>query len=45
MAKLNLNVNGVMKAVDVDPSMPLLWVLRETLGMTGTKYSCGIAQC
>ena len=45
MAKLNLNVNGVTKAVDVDPSMPLLWVLRETLGMTGTKYSCGIAQC
>jgi len=45
MAKLNLNVNGVTRAVDVDPSMPLLWVLRETLGMTGTKYSCGIAQC
>ena len=40
-----LNVNG--KAVDytADPSTPLLWVLREQLGLTGTKYACGIAQC
>ena len=40
-----LNING--KAVDakVDPRTPLLWVLRDTLGMTGTKYGCGIAQC
>lgn len=40
-----LNVNGKVKIVDAEPDMPLLWVLREILGMTGTKYGCGVAQC
>jgi isoquinoline 1-oxidoreductase alpha subunit len=40
-----LGINGVKSTVDVDPEMPLLWVLRDVLGMTGTKYGCGIAQC
>jgi aerobic-type carbon monoxide dehydrogenase small subunit (CoxS/CutS family) len=38
-------LNGAETTVDVPGDMPLLWVLRETLGLTGTKYSCGIAQC
>jgi isoquinoline 1-oxidoreductase alpha subunit len=42
---LLLTVNGQSHAVDVDPETPLLWVLRDTLGLTGTKYGCGIAQC
>ncbi len=40
-----LTVNGVAHSVDVDPRMPLLWVLRDVIGLTGTKYGCGIAQC
>ena len=40
-----LTVNGQRHDVDVDPSTPLLWVLRDTLGLTGTKFGCGIAQC
>jgi len=40
-----INVNGVKQTVDVDGDMPLLWVLRDVLGMTGTKFGCGIAQC
>jgi aerobic-type carbon monoxide dehydrogenase small subunit (CoxS/CutS family) len=40
-----LKVNGVDRTVDVDGTTPLLWVLRDTLGLTGTKFSCGIAQC
>jgi len=40
-----LNVNGKERRVDVDPSTPLLWVLRDTLGMTGTKFGCGMALC
>ena len=40
-----LNVNGKSLQADADPRTPLLWVLRDTLGMTGTKYGCGIAQC
>ena len=40
-----LNVNGRDVEVDVEPEMPLLWVLRDELGMEGTKYGCGIAQC
>jgi isoquinoline 1-oxidoreductase alpha subunit len=40
-----LTVNGVPHSVDADPSTPLLWVLRDHLGMTGTKFGCGIAQC
>ena len=45
MARLTLLVNGKPHAVDVAPEMPLLWVLRDTLGLTGTKFGCGIAQC
>jgi isoquinoline 1-oxidoreductase alpha subunit len=40
-----LRVNGVSHEVDVDPDTPLLWVLREQLGLMGTKYGCGIAEC
>jgi len=40
-----LTVNGQQHQVDVEPDTPLLWVIREQLGMTGTKYGCGIAQC
>jgi len=43
MAKLN--VNGKTHTYEADPGTPLLWVLREQLGMTGTKYGCGVAQC
>lgn len=42
---LKLNINGSEHTVDVDPSTPLLWVLRDHLDLTGTKYGCGIAQC
>jgi isoquinoline 1-oxidoreductase alpha subunit len=45
MATYQLNVNGQRKEVNVDPSTPLLWVLREELKMTGTKYGCGISAC
>jgi isoquinoline 1-oxidoreductase alpha subunit len=45
MATFKLNVNGSQKTVDVDPSTPLLWVLREELKLTGTKYGCGISAC
>ena len=42
---VKLTVNGQLHEVDVDPDTPLLWVIREWIGMTGTKYGCGIAQC
>jgi len=45
MAAITLTVNGAGRSVDVDPETPLLWVLRDALGLTGTKYGCGIAQC
>ena len=45
MATYQLNVNGQRREVTVDPSTPLLWVLREELKMTGTKYGCGISAC
>ena len=45
MATYQLTVNGQRKQVNVDPSTPLLWVLREDLKMTGTKYGCGISAC
>ena len=45
MATLNLLVNGETHQVEVDPETPLLWVLRDTLALTGTKYSCGIGEC
>ncbi len=41
----SIKVNGTTHAVDVDGDTPLLWVLRDVLGLTGTKYGCGIAQC
>ena len=41
----HLTINGHLQQVDVDPDTPLLWVLRDTLGLTGTRYGCGIAQC
>tara|TARA_R110000850_G_scaffold24449_8_gene71608 strand:- start:396 stop:875 length:480 start_codon:yes stop_codon:yes gene_type:complete len=42
---LKLNVNGQPRELDVDPATPILWVVRENLEMTGTKFGCGIAQC
>ena len=42
---MKLTVNGEAREVDVEDDMPLLWVLRDELGLTGTKYGCGIAQC
>jgi isoquinoline 1-oxidoreductase alpha subunit len=41
----HININGRSQEVDVDPRTPLLWVLRDAIGLTGTKYGCGIAQC
>jgi isoquinoline 1-oxidoreductase subunit alpha len=40
-----LNINGRTHDIDVEPSMPLLWAIREHVGLTGTKYGCGVAQC
>ena len=45
MENIKLRVNGQQQEVDTDPKMPLLWTLRDILGLTGTKFSCGIAQC
>jgi len=45
MANFELNVNGKKHSVEVEEDTPLLWVLRDHLGLVGTKYSCGIAQC
>ena len=42
---MRLNINGRTHDVDVDPNTPLLWAIREQVGLTGTKYGCGIAQC
>ena len=42
---IDLNINGKRHSVDADPGTPLLWVLRDGLGLTGTKYSCGMALC
>ena len=42
---VSLRINGETKNVDAPPDMPLLWVLRDILGLTGTKFGCGIAQC
>jgi isoquinoline 1-oxidoreductase alpha subunit len=41
----DLSVNGTVHSIDVDPQTPLLWVLRDQVGLTGTKFSCGIGQC
>ena len=45
MSSITITVNEAPYQVDVDPATPLLWVLRDVLGLTGTKYSCGIGQC
>ena len=45
MSEISITVNGVDQTVNVDPAMPLLWVLRDVLGATGTKFSCGIGEC
>ena len=42
---ISFTLNGKAQSVDVSPDMPLLWVLRDTLGLTGTKFGCGIGQC
>ena len=42
---VRLNINGVPRDIDADPDTPLLWAIREQVGLTGTKYGCGIAQC
>src|SRR5262249_60642657 len=43
--QFTLTINGKPERVDVEPETPLLWVLRDTIGLTGTKYGCGIARC
>jgi isoquinoline 1-oxidoreductase alpha subunit len=45
MATFNLSINGTNQTVDVDPTTPILWVLRDHLDMVGTKFGCGIASC
>ena len=45
MASLTLTINGTARTLDVDPETPLLWILRDTLGLTGTKYGCGQGLC
>ena len=45
MPALTINVNGRDRTVDVSPDMPLLWVLRDTLDLTGTKFGCGMGLC
>lgn len=45
MATFEVNINGTNRSVDVDPDTPMLWVLRDSLKLVGTKYGCGIGQC
>ncbi len=45
MPKFDVKVNSRIHAVDVDADTPLLWVLRDSIGLTGTKFGCGVAQC
>jgi len=45
MAAIKFSLNGKAQTVDVVPQMPLLWVLRDTIGLTGTKFGCGMALC
>jgi len=42
---MKLDINGQVQNIDVEPNMPLLWAIREVVGLTGTKYGCGVAQC
>ena len=45
MSKVSINVNGSRREVDVDADMPLVWILRDVLGLTGTKFGCGVGVC
>jgi len=45
MAKYTINVNGISRRMDVDPATPILWILRDHLKLSGTKYGCGMAMC
>jgi isoquinoline 1-oxidoreductase alpha subunit len=45
MARFEVKVNGAVHAVDADSDTPILWILRDSIGLTGTKYGCGVAQC
>ncbi|WP_439694693.1 (2Fe-2S)-binding protein [Mucilaginibacter sp. AW1-7] len=45
MDSLTITINGKQQQVNADPNMPLLWVIRDLLGLTGTKFGCGVAQC
>lgn len=45
MATIKLTINGNQQSIDVDPNMPLLWAIRDVVGLKGTKYGCGVAQC
>jgi isoquinoline 1-oxidoreductase subunit alpha len=45
LATFNLNINGKIQKMDIDPATPMLWVLRDHLGLQGTKYGCGVAAC
>jgi isoquinoline 1-oxidoreductase subunit alpha len=45
MAKYTLNINGKAQTVEAEPNMPLLWVIRDLVGLTGTKFGCGMSQC
>ncbi|WP_461134269.1 (2Fe-2S)-binding protein [Spirosoma lituiforme] len=45
MANIKLTINGTEQSIDVDPQMPLLWAIRDVVGLKGTKYGCGVAQC
>jgi isoquinoline 1-oxidoreductase alpha subunit len=45
MSEIAININGAKRVVDVDDDMPLVWILRDTLSMTGTKFGCGIGEC
>jgi aerobic-type carbon monoxide dehydrogenase small subunit (CoxS/CutS family) len=45
VGQISILINGESKAIDIDPATPLLWVLREQLGLTGTKFGCGLALC
>jgi len=42
---INLTINGQSHSLDIDPNTPLLWAIRDTVGLTGTKYGCGVSQC
>src|ERR1700745_2699080 len=44
-AVITINVNGASRQIDIEPDTPLLWVLRDVIGLTGTKFGCGVAQC